>query len=175
MAGNVPHWVIWRLRYSIRKRKPVLTVGAGFSDLAAAEQDAALANTIVAGHLYRAGATKTALIFALCFVVCSWPLMYAAAYHGTPMWVTLSVFGPLYIFGHLLTFALRSRRVIHRVDHRVAEVMGRSVVDTMIDHDIRNQHMIRGFVRLYFTVWSPTIAQRIRRLDAEFGPRPIAA
>ncbi|MEU4315250.1 hypothetical protein [Nocardia sp. NPDC024068] len=175
VVGSVPQWVTWRLRYSVRKREPVLTIAAGFGDLPVSEQDAALANMIVVGHTYRAGATRTALIFALCFVVASWPLMYAAAYHGTPIEVTVSVFGTLYVFGYLLTFALRSRHVIHRSDHRVAEVMGRSAVDSMIDHDIRNGHMIRGFIRLYLTAFSPTIAQRMRRLDADFGPRPIAA
>lgn len=175
MAGNVPQWLTWRLRYSTRKLEPVLTIGTGFDELPAAEQDGALATTIVAGHLYRTGGTKTTLVFALCFVVVTWPLMYAAAYHGTPIGVTASVVGSVYIIAYLSALALRSRRVIHRVDHRVAEVMGRSVVDLMIDHDIRNQHMIRGLVRLYLTAFSPTLAQRMRRLDTEFGPRPLAA
>lgn len=174
MAGNVPAWVSWRLRYSVRKRQPVVTVATEFGDLSAAEQDSALATTIVAGHLYRTGAVKTALTYGLCFAAVGLPLVYIAAYHGAPKWLTLSTIGSLYAFGYLLTFALRSRRVLHRVDHRVAEVMGRSVVDVMIDHDTRIWPSLPVLARFYFTVYGPTNAQRLRRLDASFGPRHVA-
>lgn len=124
VAGNVPTWVTERLRYSVQKRQPVVTVGAGFGDLSPAELDGALANAIVAGNFYRIGAFKTGFIFGLCFAAVGFPLVYIAAYHGTPKGVLLSAFGILYVFGYLLTFALRSRRIVHRVDRRVAEVMG---------------------------------------------------
>ncbi len=173
VAGKVPAWVIEGLRYSVRKQ-PVITVGAGFGGMTAAEQDGALANAIVASDLYRIGAVKILLTYSLCFVAVGGPLVFVAAYHRTPTWVTLSVYGALYALGYLLTFALRSRRVIYRVDHRVAEVLGRPVVDLMIDHDIRHEHMIPGFVRLFLLVYGPTVAQRVRRLDTTFGAHHIA-
>ncbi|MFI5715259.1 hypothetical protein [Nocardia sp. NPDC051750] len=83
--------------------------------------------------------------------------------------MAVSAFAALYVLGYLVTVALRSRRIVHRVDHRVAEVMGRSVVDSMIDHDIRNRHSLPGFARLMLAVYSPTEAQRAQRLDTTFG------
>ncbi|MGI5218507.1 hypothetical protein [Nocardia sp. CA-290969] len=175
VAGKVPTWSIAGLRYAIWKRPPVLRVEARFGDLPAAEQDGALAITVVAGDLYRRGAYKTVFAYVLSFSVVSFPLLYLAALHRIPSSLVFPVFMALYVCGYLLTFALRSRRIIYRIDHRVAEVMGRPVVDMMIDYGIRNDHLVRGFIRLYFTAFSPTVAQRVRRLDTAFGPRLLTA
>ncbi|MEU1980963.1 hypothetical protein [Nocardia sp. NPDC019395] len=174
VAGEVPAWVTERLRCSGRKRQPVLTVGAGFEDLSATEQDGALANAIVVGDLVRTGQAKTALAFGLPFVAVGYPLIVVAVFQGIPVWAVVSVFAALYVCGHLLTFALRARRIIYRVDNRVAEVMGRPVVDVMIDHDIRNHPLLPGLARLFLAAYSPTVAQRVRRLDTTFGSHRIA-
>jgi hypothetical protein len=151
-----------------------VTVGAGFDDLSAAERDGALANAMVAGDLYGAGTFKTGFIFGLCSTVLALPAAYVAVRHGAPIRAVFPVLAAVYVFGYLLTFVLRSRRIVHRVDHRVAEVMGRSVVDSMIDRDIRNRPLLRGFAWLFHTVYSPTESQRTRRLDTTFGPQRIA-
>ncbi|MEV0712547.1 hypothetical protein [Nocardia aurea] len=174
VAGNVPAWVNERLLYSVRHRQPVVIVGAGFDDLSATEQDGALANAIVAGDLYQAGTFKTGFIFGLCATVASLPMAYVAIQQGVPNWVVFSVLAAVYVLGYLLTFALRSRRIVHHVDRRIAEVMGRSVVNSMIDRDIRDRPLLRGFAWLFRTVYSPTESQRVRRLDTSFGSRRIA-
>ncbi|WP_280402695.1 hypothetical protein [Nocardia carnea] len=175
VAGNVPTWSTLGLRYATWKRPPVLRVGARFGDLLAAEQEGALALALVAGDFYRAGAYKTVIAFGLSFSAVGLPLVYLAVLSGLPGSVVLPVFAALYVLSYLLTFAVRSRRIIYRIDHRVAEVMGRPVMDLMIDHDIRNYHLVRGFMRIYSSAFSPTVAQRVRRLDTAFGPRVLAA
>lgn len=175
VAGNVPTWSTAGLRYATGKRPPVLRVGARFGDLPAAEQDGALAITVVAGELYRVGAFKTGFIFGFCSALIGLPLVFVAVLQQIPSSVVLPAVAVLYVLSYLLTFARRSRRIIYRIDHRVAEVMGRPVMDLMIDHDIRNYHLIRGFMRLYLRAFSPTVAERVRRLDTAFGPRVLAA
>jgi hypothetical protein len=170
VAGKVPAWATERLRISGRKQQPVLTVGAGYEDLPTVEQEGALANALVAGDLFWTGRYKTALTFSVPFLAVSWVLMYVAALNGFPASVVMPVFAVLYLFGYLLTFALRTRRIIYRVDHTVAEVLGRSVVDAMIDHDIRNRPLLPGLARLLIAP-SPTEAQRAQRLADTFGPR----
>ncbi|MFD4404259.1 hypothetical protein ACFWPH_16025 [Nocardia sp. NPDC058499] len=171
----MPTWSTSGLRVPAWTWKPAIKVGAGFGRLPAAEQDGALAIVIVLGNLFRTGAVKAAVIYVLCFIAIGYPLVFLAAYSGTSSAVVLPVLLACYVFGYLLMSALRLRRIIYRVDHRVAEVMGRPVVDSMMDHEIRNAHLIPGFLRLYFALYSPTLAQRVRRLDAAFGPRRIAA
>ncbi len=175
VAGDVPAWSTLGLRYSAWNLRPALKAGPGFDRLPAAEQDGALAMMVLAIDFQRTGANKTALIYGLSHMAIALPLIYVAAYHEVPRSVTLSIFGGLYILGYLLTFGLRFFRMIHRVDHRVAEVMGRPVVDLMMDHEIRNAHLIPRSRRLLFALYCPTRAQPLRRLDAAFGPRRITA
>lgn len=171
VAGKVPAYATERLRHSLYRRRPVLTVGAGFDDLPTIEQDGALANALAVTTLVRKGQTKAALAYTVPFIAVAYPLLYLSILHGTPAWATLSVFMALYVFGHLLTFGLRFRRIGYRVDRTVAEVMGREVVDAMIEHDIRHRPSLPVLARLFYTVYWPSEAQRARRLDATFGPR----
>lgn len=176
----MPAWATERLRTSTRKRqsildvgdgRPVLTVGDGFEDLPPVEQDGALANALVADDLVRTGQAKTALAFGLPFVAVGYPLIWVSVSHGNSLGATLSVFVALYMFGHLLTFAVRARRLLYRVDRRVAEVMGRPVADAMIAHDSRNRPQLPVLVRLMLAPYWPSEAKRARSLETVFGPR----
>ncbi|MGW0182989.1 hypothetical protein [Nocardia sp. NPDC003345] len=174
VAGKVPAYATERVRHSFYKRRPTLTVGAGFDDLPPIEQDGALANALVVTDLVRKGQTKAALAYAVPAVAVGYPLLYLSILHGNPVWATLSAFIVLYVCGHLLTFGLRFRRIGYRVDRTVAEAMGREVVDAMIDHDIRNRPSLPVLARLYYTIYWPSEARRARRLDATFGPPAVA-
>ncbi len=88
VAGKVPAHATERLRHSLHRCRQVLTVGAGFEDLPAIEQDGALANTLVVTNLVRTGQLETALAYAIPFVAVGYPLLFLSIFYGNPVWAT---------------------------------------------------------------------------------------
>ncbi|MGW1743464.1 hypothetical protein ACWCPQ_32200 [Nocardia sp. NPDC001965] len=53
-------------------------------------------------------------------------------------------------------------------------MMGREVVDAMVDHDIRNRPSLPALARLYYTIYWPSETRRTQRLDTTFGSSTVA-
>lgn len=171
--GSVPAWMPEGLRATTRRRQPVLAAGPAFGKLSPAEQDGALAIAMVALDLFSTGRTKLLAAVTLPTLVVGLPLSYIAGTQGVPIWVPVSAVTVTYVLGMVSAYAVWARRVSYRVDRRVADVLGRPVMDLMLDLDTRARTQLPRLVRLYLKLFSPPESLRSKRLDAASKPAAV--
>lgn len=165
-AGHVPEWVSEGLRASGRRQQPVLLVGPAFGALSPVQQDGALAVAMTAFHHFSAGRTKPMAAAALPTLAVGLPLAYVAGAQGVSVWLPVSAIVVLYWLSVIAAYAVWARRACYRVDREVAEVLGRPVIDLMLDLDTRTRPVHPALVWAYLAVFSPSEGRRSKRLDA---------
>ncbi|WP_405163447.1 hypothetical protein OG203_45555 [Nocardia sp. NBC_01499] len=155
------------LRARVRKGKPILAIGAAFDDVPAAEQDGALARAVVLLDLIRTGQTKFSFAIGLLLQVPIVVLAVVAINRGVPLWQPiwpLAVALMLAVFGLFAAFAVWYRSIVYRLDRRVLQVMGRPLVDLMLEVDARERAQRRGLGMLG-NLCVPGETRRRKRLD----------
>ncbi|MFJ9365868.1 hypothetical protein ACIRRA_15830 [Nocardia sp. NPDC101769] len=170
-SGNVPQWSSDGIRPLLRKRQPVIVVGATFGKLSAAEKDGALASAMVILDLIKTGARRVPLAVSLSLLPAVMVVGFVAGEHGTPPWQVIAAALASYAIGRAVAHMLWFRRVVYRMDHKVAEVMGRPSVDLMLALSLRRPSHPRGVVGIITKLSVPSEAQRAKRLDAIVSAR----
>ncbi|WP_431955588.1 hypothetical protein [Nocardia lijiangensis] len=153
-------------RVRLRKGRPVLVVGAAFDNHLRAEQDYILTGVaLIMPHVMRRRllfAWAVALPLALPLAFISGGMLAS----GIPAWLTFSVSLVVYWICYYAAHMARYRRFNYQVDRRMVEVMGRPLMEMMLDFDRRMRDCRPGLVGAVLNLFAPSPSQRAQRLDA---------
>ncbi len=165
--GPVPSWCADGMRPQVRAEGTVLIVGSAYETLEPEERRGALAQAVLALDLHDAGRFQP--IIAALF---AWGLSTAmlGLPFGTPSWqATVFALVPCALT-LLAVHAVRSRRIVYDVDHRMTAVLGPATVAAVLDLDERSRTRARGLGGAYVRLVQPSRTRRARRLEGEPPP-----
>ncbi|MEU7629830.1 hypothetical protein AB0C34_07565 [Nocardia sp. NPDC049220] len=167
--GNVPEWCLDGVRPQLRKGQAVVMVGSAFNDyLSLAEQEGALAEAVVILDSLKSGRrflVASRLLLGAAAIILSGIGGWFAAVYDMPWWPVAPVVLVPYAIARYLVVVVRFRRALYQMDRRVAEVMGRPLIDLMLNLDGRVRSQLRGPVGILVKMSTPSEAERAKRLN----------
>ncbi|MFR9753435.1 hypothetical protein ACL02S_20710 [Nocardia sp. 004] len=171
-SGKVPKWSLDGLWARRRKGQPVLLVGSAFNNyLSPAEQEGALAAAVVSLDLVKTRRRKFLITSYFSLLAVGMILVFAGGLFrrthniDVPSWLLPALIGGGFAISYYMTIAVWLRRIIYHTDRRVAELMGRPVIDMLLNIDNRGQPQPRILVAAFLMIVVPSKTQRIKRLD----------
>lgn len=165
--GPVPSWCEDGLRAQVRAEGPVLVVGSPFDMLGAEEQRGVLAQAVLALDLHDAGRFQPviAALFALGLSTAMFGVLF-----GHPSWQPSVLALVPCVLTLLAVHAVRSRRIVYAVDHRMTVALGPTTVAAVLDLDEESRTRARGLGGAYVRLVQPSRTRRARRLEGEPPP-----
>lgn len=164
-SGPVPDWVAEGIRLSRKRGRMVLRVSPAFDVLSPAEQEAALASMLVASDLARRGRLWFWAVFAPTLLVVGFAYGIASGLLGFPDWMLYLGAFAIYVIIASVVYTIWLRRITYQHDRALTKLMGRPVVDLLLDLDARKRPELRGFPLVYITLAAPHETRRVERLD----------
>ncbi|WP_194836711.1 hypothetical protein [Nocardia sp. XZ_19_369] len=161
-----------RVQLRWRRGRPVVLVGPAFDELPAAEQAGVLSGAVVFADLLAAerrdkawrtfGFVATAVIGIVAF---------AGLESGIPPWLVLLSSVLAFAISYLTMLTVRYRRLVYRGDRRMAQVLGRPLIDQALDADAARRSSSKGVQRIWHNLCVPDETRRAKNLDAPPRPR----
>ncbi|CAM4437838.1 hypothetical protein NONI108955_28235 [Nocardia ninae] len=156
-----------RVRLRWRRGQPVIVVGPAFDGLPAAEQESTLAGAVVFADLLAAERRDNAWrTFGFAEAAVIGLVTFAGIVGGMPPWLVLLSSVLVFVISHLTLLVVRYRRLIYRGNRRMAQVMGRPLMDQALAADAVRRANSRGVQRLWIDLCIPNETRRAMNLGA---------
>ncbi|MFF2396317.1 hypothetical protein [Nocardia sp. NPDC058114] len=171
--GNAPDWCVDGVHPRLTVEQFVLVIGPRYDELSPLQQRGALAEAIVSADLQRAGRFAP-VIAALMLLGVLHPAMSYLAEYATGLgilpeilwWQVLALVLVTYGVSAVAIHVFWSRRIIYRLDRRMADVLGAEMVSSMLDLDERSRRRARGLKGITLKFLWPSKTRRERRIES---------
>ncbi|MFI5783457.1 hypothetical protein [Nocardia sp. NPDC051570] len=163
-SGMVSKWRVDGVQARFRKKQPVVVIGPVFTELSAQEKEGALAEAVVLLDILWTGRYYPLTAATLVVLAPYLLLSFFAGGFGLSPWLWGSAWLALFVLGRAAAQLIWSRIAIHRMDRRVAEVLGRPMLNIVLDLDDRTRSQVRGRAGILVKLTMPSKARRLNAL-----------